>query len=164
MRTTVRSAQSAFHLSEVRIELPVNAFKRALIERRQQIGLWCSLPGAYVAEALAGSGFDWMLFDTEHSPGDPLTVLAQLQAVAPYPVSPVVRPASNDPVLIKRFLDIGAQTRLIPSERGGGAQGPRCVRTPSAGSWSASEVCPRRRPSDEADGCSDGECLSFIVT
>jgi hypothetical protein len=114
MRTTVRSAQSAFHLSEVRIELPVNAFKRALIERRQQIGLWCSLPGAYVAEALAGSGFDWMLFDTEHSPGDPLTVLAQLQAVAPYPVSPVVRPASNDPVLIKRFLDIGAQTRLIP--------------------------------------------------
>src|SRR5277367_1464116 len=94
--------------------LPHNDFKQALLEGRQQIGLWCSLPGAYVAEALAGSGFDWMLFDTEHSPGDPLTVLAQLQAVAAYPVAPVVRPASNDPVLIKRFLDIGAQTLLIP--------------------------------------------------
>jgi 4-hydroxy-2-oxoheptanedioate aldolase len=96
------------------MDLPHNAFKRALRENRQQIGLWCSLPGAYAAEAVAGSGFNWLLFDTEHSPGDPLTVLAQLQAVAPYPVSAVVRPASNDAVLIKRLLDFGAQTLLIP--------------------------------------------------
>jgi 4-hydroxy-2-oxoheptanedioate aldolase len=96
------------------MKLPENRFKRALRQGRQQIGLWCSLPGPYVAEAIAGSGFDWLLFDTEHSPGDPLTVLAQLQAVAPYEVSAVVRPASNDTVLIKRFLDIGAQSLLIP--------------------------------------------------
>jgi 4-hydroxy-2-oxoheptanedioate aldolase len=96
------------------MNLPPNRFKQALAEGRQQIGLWCSLPSPYVAEALAGAGFDWILFDTEHSPGDPLTVLAQLQAAAPYPVSPLVRPASNDTVLIKRFLDIGAQTLLIP--------------------------------------------------
>jgi len=96
------------------MKLPENGFKRALAQGQQQIGLWCSLPGGYVAEAVAGSGFDWLLFDTEHSPGDPLTVLAQLQAVAPYDVSPVVRPASNDTVLIKRFLDIGAQTLLVP--------------------------------------------------
>jgi 4-hydroxy-2-oxoheptanedioate aldolase len=93
---------------------PVNGFKRALREGRQQIGLWCSLPGAYAAEVVAAAGFDWLLFDTEHSPGDPLTVLPQLQAIAAYPVSAVVRPASNDAVLIKRFLDIGAQTLLIP--------------------------------------------------
>lgn len=96
------------------MQLPQNQFKRALAEGRQQIGLWCTLPGSYAAEAVAGSGFDWLLFDTEHSPGDPLTVLAQLQAVAPYPVSPVVRPASNDAVLIKRLLDLGAQSLLIP--------------------------------------------------
>jgi len=96
------------------MNLPENHFKRALREGRQQIGLWCSLPGSYAAEAVAGSGYDWLLFDTEHSPGDPLTVLAQLQAVAPYDVSAVVRPASNDAVLIKRFLDLGAQTLLIP--------------------------------------------------
>lgn len=96
------------------MNLPQNHFKHALREGRQQIGLWCSLPGSYAAEAVAGSGYDWLLFDTEHSPGDPLTVLAQLQAVAPYDVSPVVRPASNDTVLIKRFLDLGAQTLLIP--------------------------------------------------
>ncbi|TCR63687.1 4-hydroxy-2-oxoheptanedioate aldolase [Bosea sp. BK604] len=96
------------------MKLPENRFKRALREGRQQIGLWCSLPGSYAAEAVAGSGYDWLLFDTEHSPGDPLTVLAQLQAVAPYDVSAIVRPASNDAVLIKRFLDLGAQSLLIP--------------------------------------------------
>jgi 4-hydroxy-2-oxoheptanedioate aldolase len=96
------------------MNLPENHFKRALREGRQQIGLWCSLPGSYAAEAVAGSGYDWLLFDTEHSPGDPLTVLAQLQAVAPYDISAVVRPASNDTVLIKRFLYLGAQTLLIP--------------------------------------------------
>jgi 4-hydroxy-2-oxoheptanedioate aldolase len=96
------------------MKLPENRFKRAIREGRQQIGLWCSLPGGYAAELLAGSGFDWLLLDTEHSPGDPLTVLEQLQAVEPYDVSPIVRPAANDTVLIKRFLDLGAQTLLVP--------------------------------------------------
>ena len=96
------------------MELPVNAFKRAILRGEQQIGLWCTLPGSYVTEALAGAGFDWLLLDTEHSPADPLTVLPQLQAAAAYPVSAVVRPASNDTVLIKRLLDLGAQSLLIP--------------------------------------------------
>jgi 4-hydroxy-2-oxoheptanedioate aldolase len=96
------------------MNLPENRFKRALAAGRQQIGLWCSLPSAFAAEIVAGSGFDWLMFDTEHSPSDVDTVLSQLQAVAAYDVAAVVRPASNDTVLIKRYLDIGAQTLLIP--------------------------------------------------
>ncbi len=95
-------------------DLPQNTFKRAIRDGRQQIGLWCSLPGGYVAELNAGAGYDWMLIDTEHSPSDPLAALEQLQAAAAYPVHCVVRPAINDAVLIKRFLDNGAQTLLIP--------------------------------------------------
>jgi 4-hydroxy-2-oxoheptanedioate aldolase len=98
----------------VSLPLPQNRFKRALAEGRQQIGLWCSLASGYAAEAVAASGFDWLLFDMEHSPADVLTVLSQLQAVAAYDVAPVVRPTSNDTALIKRVLDIGAQTLLIP--------------------------------------------------
>ena len=97
------------------MKLEINCFKAGLREGRQQLGLWCTLPGGYVAEVIAGSGFDWLLFDTEHSPADPLTVLEPLQAVAPYPVSALVRPASNDPVLIKRLLDLGVQSLLIPN-------------------------------------------------
>lgn len=96
------------------MKLPQNKFKRALVEGRQQIGLWCSIPSPYSTEIVAGSGFDWLLLDTEHSPSDPITVLSLLQAASAYDVTPIVRPASNDPVLIKRFLDIGAQTLLIP--------------------------------------------------
>ena len=96
------------------MQLPRNHFKHAIAAGRQQIGLFCNLPSAFTAEALATCGYDWLLFDTEHSPGDPTTVLAQVQATAPYPVSAAVRPASNDPVLIKRILDAGAQTLLIP--------------------------------------------------
>lgn len=97
------------------MDLPVNAFKRAIAAGRQQVGLWVSLSSAYAAEVVAGAGFDWLLLDTEHSPSDVPSVLAQLQAVAGYPsVSPVVRPAWNDKVLIKRHLDVGAQSLLIP--------------------------------------------------
>jgi 4-hydroxy-2-oxoheptanedioate aldolase len=95
-------------------EVPVNAFKAGLRAGRQQIGLWSTLSTAFGAEVVAGAAFDWLCLDTEHSPGDVLTVMAQLQALAGYAVSPVVRPATNDPVLIKRFLDIGAQSLLIP--------------------------------------------------
>src|SRR5436309_511660 len=96
------------------MQLPANAFKRGLAERRQQIGLWCTLAGSYSLELLAGSGFHWLLIDTEHSPNEISDVLPQLQAVAAYPASAVVRPAWNDPVLIKRVLDLGAQSLLIP--------------------------------------------------
>jgi 4-hydroxy-2-oxoheptanedioate aldolase len=96
------------------MKLPENRFKRALREGRQQIGLWCTLSSPYAAEVVAGSGFDWLLFDTEHSPSDVEIVLSLLQAVSAYDVSPIVRPASNDTVLIKRYLDIGVQTLLIP--------------------------------------------------
>jgi 4-hydroxy-2-oxoheptanedioate aldolase len=96
------------------MDLPRNRFKAALREGRPQLGLWVSLLEAAAAEAVAGAGFDWLLLDTEHSPGDERTVLAQLQALAPYPVAPVVRPVANDTALIKRLLDVGAQTLLIP--------------------------------------------------
>ena len=96
------------------MDIPRNAFKKAILEGKQQIGLWVSLASPYSAEIVAGSGFDWLLLDGEHSPNDPPLLLAQLQAVAPYPVSAVVRPAWNDTVLIKRYLDIGAQSLLIP--------------------------------------------------
>jgi len=77
------------------MKLPQNRFKRALAEGRQQIGLWCSLPSAFAAEIVAPAGFDWPLFDTEHSPSSVPTVLSQLQAAAPYQVSPAVRAATN---------------------------------------------------------------------
>lgn len=96
------------------MKIPINQFKQALHQGKPQIGLWLGLADPYAAEALAGTGFDWLLIDGEHAPNDLRQTLAQLQAVAPYPVHPVARPVSGDTALIKQLLDIGAQTLLVP--------------------------------------------------
>jgi 4-hydroxy-2-oxoheptanedioate aldolase len=93
---------------------PSNLLKRALREKRAQIGLWSTLASHIGAEVIAGSGFDWILIDTEHAPNDVSTVHRQLQAMQGSPSSIVVRPAWNDAVLFKRLLDVGVQSLLVP--------------------------------------------------
>jgi 4-hydroxy-2-oxoheptanedioate aldolase len=96
------------------MDMPRNAFKHAITQGQLQIGLWCSLCSPVAIEVVAHSGYDWLLLDTEHSPNEVPDILAQLQAAQAGTASCIVRPAWNDMVLIKRFLDIGAQTLLLP--------------------------------------------------
>ena len=102
---------------------PINAFKERL--RDQQIGLFATLNSPALAELLAGCGFDWILIDTEHSPGEMADVVAQLNALQGHDVSVIVRPAWSDMVLIKRLLDAGAQTLLIPNVQTAQEAAPR---------------------------------------
>jgi len=96
------------------MELPKNTFKAAIKAGEPQIGLWSSLSSNYSVEVIAGAGFDWLLLDMEHSPNDLESLLAQMQVAAAYPSHPIVRVPWNDMVMIKRVLDAGAQTLLIP--------------------------------------------------
>lgn len=105
------------------MHLPINTFKQALREKRAQIGLWVALADAYAAEAVAATGFDWLLIDGEHAPNDLRSVLAQLQAVASAASDaaasaqrsqPIVRTVIGDVALIKQLLDVGVQTVLVP--------------------------------------------------
>lgn len=96
------------------MQLPVNSFKHAIAGFRPQIGLWAMLSSPITVEILAGAGFDWLVLDTEHAPNELPMVLSQLQAAKGGTAHPVVRVPWNDHVAIKRFLDIGAQTILIP--------------------------------------------------
>lgn len=92
-----------------------NSFKSALRAGRRQTGLWCSLGSNVVTEVLAGSGYDWLLVDAEHSPNDLLSVLLQAQAAAAYPTEIVVRLPNHDVSLTKRYLDLGIRSLLIPN-------------------------------------------------
>ena len=97
------------------MDLPRNRLKAALQEGRHQLGIWNALGGNTVPEMVAGAGFDWVLVDGEHSPIGATDVLPALQAIGQYPdVSAVVRVASNDTVLIKRVLDMGALSLMVP--------------------------------------------------
>lgn len=91
-----------------------NPFKAALLEGRLQVGLWSGLSSHITVEVLANSGFDWLLLDTEHSPNELPMVHTQLQAISHGKAHPIVRPPWNDTVTIKRYLDLGVQTLLIP--------------------------------------------------
>lgn len=96
------------------MDMPKNLFKQRLRQGQWQVGLFVGLANGISMEILAGAGFDWLVIDAEHTPNNPASVLAQLQAAAPYPVQLLVRPMSHDPALIKQYLDAGAQTLLLP--------------------------------------------------
>ena len=98
------------------MELPVNPFKHAIKAGKPQIGIWSSLCSNISAEVLADAGFDWVLLDTEHSPNELPLIQQQLDGIAygKGTTEAIVRPAWNDIVLIKRYLDVGARTLLIP--------------------------------------------------
>lgn len=103
---------------------PANRFKQRLAAGEQQIGLWSVLGDGFVAELLAGCGYDWLLIDAEHGPNDLRSVLDQLQGVAAASSllgelagelsQPVVRLPDDNPTLIKQYLDIGVQNLLVP--------------------------------------------------
>ena len=94
--------------------IPRNAFKQALSRFDRQVGLWCSMASPISAEILAGAGFDWIVIDGEHAPNDITTLLPQLQAMRGGTAEPVFRVPWNEPVIIKRALDVGARSLLIP--------------------------------------------------
>jgi len=96
------------------MDLQRNEFKAAIKAGRLQIGLWSSLCSNIVAEIIGDSGFDWILLDAEHSPNEASDLLRQMQALGRSRSTPIVRPPWNDPVTIKRILDVGAPALLIP--------------------------------------------------
>lgn len=96
------------------MQAPGNTFKQALTKLPPQFGLWLGLADPSSAEICATAGFDWLLIDGEHGPNDLRSMLAVLQAVAPYPSHPIVRIPQGDVALVKQVLEIGATTLLVP--------------------------------------------------
>jgi 2-dehydro-3-deoxyglucarate aldolase len=91
-----------------------NTFRRKLVAGERLIGCWCSLANPISTEVLGVAGFDWLLLDGEHSPNDVISFIPQLMALKDSVSAPVVRPAWNDPVEIKRLLDAGFYNFLVP--------------------------------------------------
>lgn len=91
-----------------------SSFKDLFDGGRTVAGMFLNSGDAGVAEICAGAGLDYLLIDGEHGPMGLESVLAQLRAIAGYPPVAVVRVPANDPVVIKQFLDIGAQSLIVP--------------------------------------------------
>lgn len=90
------------------------AFRTRVRNGETLIGIWSSLCSNMVAEILGLTGYDWVLLDAEHSPNDPIDLFGQLQALNGSPSEPIIRPPWNDQVLIKRSMDIGFKSLIVP--------------------------------------------------
>jgi 2-dehydro-3-deoxyglucarate aldolase len=91
-----------------------NRFRHDLVAGKRLIGCWASLGSPITTEVLGVAGFDWILLDAEHAPNDVLTLVPQLMALKDSVSAPVVRPPSNDVVVIKRLIDAGFHNFLVP--------------------------------------------------
>lgn len=97
-----------------RLKVSKNVFKRDLKRKPLQLGLWSGLNCPQIAEIFSYAPYDWAVIDMEHGLNDLGDVVAHLQAMNGGNISPIVRPPWNDFVTIKRLLDAGAQSFIIP--------------------------------------------------
>lgn len=91
-----------------------NPLRRALENGQAKYGLWSMLNSVNAAEGLAWAGFDWMLIDCEHAPTDLSDVISHLRVLEPSPTIPIVRLTLNDEILLKRHLDAGVHSFMVP--------------------------------------------------
>ncbi len=91
-----------------------NRIKQSFRNKQVTYGLWHGIVDPYVAEICAGAGFDWVVIDAEHGPFEITQVLRHHQIISAHGAGIAVRPPSGDPVYIKRLLDMGVQTLVVP--------------------------------------------------
>ncbi len=94
----------------------MNPFRQLLMSAGSQptLGTWILSASPIVAEAMGHAGFEWGVIDMEHTPLDMMGVVHLLQAVGNTRMVPLVRVPWNDAVTVKRVLDAGATTLLVP--------------------------------------------------
>ncbi|WEG08030.1 aldolase/citrate lyase family protein [Microbacterium horticulturae] len=121
---------------------------------RPLVGMWACTGSPVLAEVDAGSGLDWLLIDGEHGPNTLESILVQLQVVAAYPISPLVRVPWNEPVFIKQVLDIGAQNLIVPmiSSADEAAAAVAATRYPPAGFRGVGSALARSARWNRVDG------------
>ena len=91
-----------------------NLLRKKLKKGEKLLGPWHQIPEPTITEILCLCGFDFLLVDNEHGPGDVRTVANQLRAANGSETTLVVRTPSNDPVMIKKLLDVGVEALMVP--------------------------------------------------
>jgi len=82
---------------------------------RPGLGCWLTLGDSATAEILGLAGYDCVLMDHEHGAIDLRETLTCLQALSALPAAGLIRVPWNDPVYIKRVLDLGVEGVMVPS-------------------------------------------------
>ncbi|MDA0841272.1 MAG: aldolase/citrate lyase family protein [Planctomycetota bacterium] len=91
-----------------------NKVKSILKKGKATIGSCISLPDPFAAEVMGQIGFDFLIIDLEHSPLTTSELQTIFIALRDSPSTKIVRTPWNDPVWVKRILDLGAEGIIFP--------------------------------------------------
>lgn len=91
-----------------------NSLKKSLGQGKVAYGIIHALGSAAAAEMIGMAGYDYVIIDGEHGPGDHQSHLQSLQAVASTPATALYRVENNDRIVLKRALDLGVEGVMVP--------------------------------------------------
>jgi 2-keto-3-deoxy-L-rhamnonate aldolase RhmA len=91
------------------------ALKARLGSGRPALGCWLHLFSPLAAEVVAQAGYDCVMIYLEHGAGSLMDAVSLMHAVQGRVCAPMMRVPANDPVWIKRALDIGIAGIMIPA-------------------------------------------------
>ncbi len=91
------------------------SFKDRLAPGRARFGCWLHMFSPIAAEVVAQAGYDCVLIDLEHGPGWYQDMIPLIHAIQGRDCATLVRVPSNDPVAMKKVLDIGVAGVMVPA-------------------------------------------------
>lgn len=91
-----------------------NRLKQVWAEGRPALNGWLSISSPFVAEIMAGGGYDSLTIDLQHGALDYSGMLPMLQAMRASPVAPIVRVPWREPGIVMKALDAGAVGIICP--------------------------------------------------
>ena len=92
-----------------------NTLMEKWASNQEVLGTWLSLPDSHAAEIAARVDFDYVCIDMQHGMADYQVATVMLQAITmTQKGTPICRVPWNEPGIIGRMLDAGAQGSIIP--------------------------------------------------
>jgi 4-hydroxy-2-oxoheptanedioate aldolase len=91
-----------------------NPLRKAWLDGRQTVGTWCSIPHPACVEAVAQSGFDWVVVDWQHGHFSEESLGSMIQTATVAGATPLVRVPINEAWMIQKALDLGGVGVIVP--------------------------------------------------
>ncbi|MBI9103856.1 MAG: 2-dehydro-3-deoxyglucarate aldolase [Spirochaetales bacterium] len=96
------------------LEKNKNWVRHALKDGKKISGAWLQAASPITAEVMAEAGYEALMIDLEHGPGDIMSTILQIQSMKGEIAVPFSRAPWNDFVQIKKILDAGVYGLLVP--------------------------------------------------
>jgi 4-hydroxy-2-oxoheptanedioate aldolase len=91
-----------------------SALKKKLLAGKPALGTFVGTGSADLVDILGISGFDFVILDTEHAPGTPISIMGQIRAAEERGMSALVRLPNVGRTTVLRALDTGISGILAP--------------------------------------------------